>query len=726
MVEKRIRRNIIDLKTNYPEEFGRFVMALDSLQKSPDWTRICGIHGLTFTSGDKGVLCPTDTKTVAMITGLGEPQYCPHGVKQFLAWHTVYLLEFEFLLNKYNKSVNKKFICLPWLDVPKIANTNCEFLSSPLITILFDSKTISIQNPLARGNIYRYGSMTQTTRKGYLNPTNRTQTNQMASVAQDLLNSLYISNYESLSSIDVPKNRTTITNYVPLENPHNQCHTSIGGKGGSMSNVTTAAHDPIFWLHHCNIDRFFYNWMLRVTKDFTVKLTSKEVLPQTLDLNLVPFFSNQTDLLTVDNFSKYKFCWENNTGKYLKISDIFDLSMFQYEYDHIPQTQNLMWIPECYELIGIPIPPESVEIILYIVPKLINFAELTPEDKEKFHAGSSCWIGINREETFCERCEKTRTNVNINISHYLLENNIRKKNIGEYNLILEGVGLAKQDANGNYFTYSHDEILQDGNVTLVLDEDDIISQREFKFEEKYVHTKLVQGIMSKLAKFGYVVDKHMNWEQIVAMKNKFEEDWGMDLKELIKMKHLDGVNTHKPSDSEPQIILLKNLIKSSYGNQDGNLDGNQNEIEIKFGTIGFDSEYRIKIYKCIDEWVAKFKSNSVNIKFTEIEINPNEMNEQNVLEKTDLVFRFVSIDGEYQVCGSTYVKEFNSKQIIHIDIDSDENYAQTNGLFELVVKHEMGHGFGLSHSTYKDSIMYPFINHLNKKVTKYDIFNILS
>ena len=43
------------------------------------------------------------------------------------------------------------------------------------------------------------------------------------------------------------------------------------------------------------------------------------------------------------------------------------------------------------------------EIILYIVAKEINFTELTLEDKEKYQAGSSCWIGINREETFCER-----------------------------------------------------------------------------------------------------------------------------------------------------------------------------------------------------------------------------------------------------------------------------------------------------------------------------------
>ena len=102
--KKRVRRNILDLKSNYPGEFGRFIMALDTMIKSDDWERICGIHGLSFNPFDKNILCPTNSIIVSQITGVGEPQYCPHGVKHFLIWHTIYLLEFEFILNKYNQS----------------------------------------------------------------------------------------------------------------------------------------------------------------------------------------------------------------------------------------------------------------------------------------------------------------------------------------------------------------------------------------------------------------------------------------------------------------------------------------------------------------------------------------------------------------------------------------------------------------------------------------------
>lgn len=42
--------------------------------------------------------------------------------------------------------------------------------------------------------------------------------------------------------------------------PHNWVHGFVGGQTGFMSFTTTAALDPIFWLHHCNIDRLWEVW----------------------------------------------------------------------------------------------------------------------------------------------------------------------------------------------------------------------------------------------------------------------------------------------------------------------------------------------------------------------------------------------------------------------------------------------------------------------------------
>ena len=45
-----------------------------------------------------------------------------------------------------------------------------------------------------------------------------------------------------------------------LEDIHDQIH---GWTGGTMGRVATAAFDPIFWSHHCMIDRIWWLWQLR-------------------------------------------------------------------------------------------------------------------------------------------------------------------------------------------------------------------------------------------------------------------------------------------------------------------------------------------------------------------------------------------------------------------------------------------------------------------------------
>ena len=43
-----------------------------------------------------------------------------------------------------------------------------------------------------------------------------------------------------------------------LNGPHGSVHTAVNG---NMANVITAAKDPVFWLHHSNIDRLWEEWL---------------------------------------------------------------------------------------------------------------------------------------------------------------------------------------------------------------------------------------------------------------------------------------------------------------------------------------------------------------------------------------------------------------------------------------------------------------------------------
>ena len=51
-----------------------------------------------------------------------------------------------------------------------------------------------------------------------------------------------------------------------IEDVHNQIHTDAGGPrtanvfGGHMAELQWAGFDPLFWLHHCNVDRLFAMW----------------------------------------------------------------------------------------------------------------------------------------------------------------------------------------------------------------------------------------------------------------------------------------------------------------------------------------------------------------------------------------------------------------------------------------------------------------------------------
>ena len=51
------------------------------------------------------------------------------------------------------------------------------------------------------------------------------------------------------------------------QRPHNDIHLAVGGvinsSNGAMAEITTAAFDPVFWVHHANVDRMWAEWSSR-------------------------------------------------------------------------------------------------------------------------------------------------------------------------------------------------------------------------------------------------------------------------------------------------------------------------------------------------------------------------------------------------------------------------------------------------------------------------------
>ncbi|MBK4734962.1 tyrosinase family protein [Noviherbaspirillum pedocola] len=141
--------------------------------------------------------------------------YCPHTAPYFLAWHRGYLYYLERQLRTVSgdNSLN-----LPYWDYYSYPRMPAEFLDS------------STGNPL-------YVSQ-------------RTGSN--------VYNALTLTPFGS--SVWNFQRGTTNAFEPQLESaPHNPVHNLIGGY---MANINTSPMDPIFYLHHCNIDRLWHAWAL--------------------------------------------------------------------------------------------------------------------------------------------------------------------------------------------------------------------------------------------------------------------------------------------------------------------------------------------------------------------------------------------------------------------------------------------------------------------------------
>lgn len=139
---------------------------------------------------------------------------CEHGTDQFLSWHRLYLYRFERVLRKAAGSPN---LTLPFWDWTAHRELPAPFRDTTPGNPLFTSNRFTAVNGGASlpASAVSYGA------------------------------AFPLVPFASFSS--------------SLEGtPHGAVHVSIGGW---MSNVPTAAQDPIFWLHHANIDRLWGLWL---------------------------------------------------------------------------------------------------------------------------------------------------------------------------------------------------------------------------------------------------------------------------------------------------------------------------------------------------------------------------------------------------------------------------------------------------------------------------------
>jgi tyrosinase len=165
----------------------------------------------------------------AGVHGLPLPVYCQHGTQLFLPWHRAYLYFLEKALQDQIPGVT-----LPWWDW----RDHSEALPAAYARARTPGNKA---NPLHSSPIQPSGRRRPDEKRTWREPGEPSWLPSAAEVQQ------------------VRANRDYFTFQSQLESLHNGVH---GFVGGTMASVATSAYDPIFWAHHCMIDRVWYLWQL--------------------------------------------------------------------------------------------------------------------------------------------------------------------------------------------------------------------------------------------------------------------------------------------------------------------------------------------------------------------------------------------------------------------------------------------------------------------------------
>lgn len=253
------RKDLAKLGGAWAAEVLWYARAVRELQSRPttrtSWTYLAAIHGIDPEGWVEQGIIPS----LGVLPPQGEQEtvfsQCQHAGWFFLPWHRGYLAAFEAILADWiaQQPGGMQDWALPYWNYlyaedPTARRIPREFLDATLP----DGSPNPLRAP--RGGTQVLGPQAWLNRDITLTA----QTTPMPYTAAP-----GTAGYGG--AISGFAHEGDLTGAVELD-PHNLVHVLIGGLGvgqpiGWMSDPNYAALDPIFWLHHCNIDRLWEAWM---------------------------------------------------------------------------------------------------------------------------------------------------------------------------------------------------------------------------------------------------------------------------------------------------------------------------------------------------------------------------------------------------------------------------------------------------------------------------------
>jgi hypothetical protein len=242
-----VRRSIFTLDPNGPE-ISSLRHGIQVMQSRPgtdptSWTFQTNIHG-TYDQ-------PSNQQQ-AQAWNL-----CQHGSFFFFSWHRMYLYYFERILRAASGDPNLTLPYWNYTDDTNVGDPDRRQLPLPFRQPAVECVTPTTPgcNPLFVSE--RAGPINDGT--GYLPPSS---VDTSAAFMYTNFDAPAGSGFASFGGGVVPQPVHFNMDWGALETtPHNVVHTDIGGFVGWMTDPNRSARDPIFFLHHANIDRLWKRWL---------------------------------------------------------------------------------------------------------------------------------------------------------------------------------------------------------------------------------------------------------------------------------------------------------------------------------------------------------------------------------------------------------------------------------------------------------------------------------
>ncbi|KAF1359583.1 tyrosinase [Lizonia empirigonia] len=339
-----------DMQANYPDMWNLYLLGLNQLyttsQEDPfSYYGLASIHGKPY---------QTSLDAPGLSHKIGTSGYCPHSMALFLGWHRLYLALFEQELHahmqrlaesapadqvdRYRWAANSfRMPYWDWAEGNQSSNVPDFFMTPTVVVPTPKGRNLEIWNPLYKYDFKPVPSAGAFDGKwSQINHTIRWPASN--SPWEESRNSQFAASFAKMrrsfqDQTAIAFRRGTLNGFwEAVEMVHGWVHAMIGGGyssgyggEGHMWPLEYSSYEPLFWLHHTNVDRLFALYQAQNPDAY--------LQPSNVSYSGNVFVEDNT---IVDGDTPL-LPFRRNPGSFWTTNEAMDWRLFGYDY---PETQS--------------------------------------------------------------------------------------------------------------------------------------------------------------------------------------------------------------------------------------------------------------------------------------------------------------------------------------------------------------------------------------------------